>query len=188
MHMQYPQRPEDGTGSFGAGIIYSCKQPYGCWEPNLGPLQEQEVLLTTELQLLNDPKLLKRVNGAMAICQCAAAECKVSERHRRVDSAVFHGHTSERPVLCTILKCRQGLLGLNHMAFRSSHTMGTRLTEPTVFIELPTGSSSFLSPRDIEEPGTTPAQPVFLAHWVDIHGWPQFCLLFDASLPLDCGR
>lgn len=32
--------------------VNNCKSPYGCWEPNLGHVQEQQVILTmgTSLQ------------------------------------------------------------------------------------------------------------------------------------------
>jgi hypothetical protein len=54
-HMQvwHPQRSE-GTACLGVGVIDGCEQPCGEWEPNPGPLNEQQVLLTTEpfLQLL----------------------------------------------------------------------------------------------------------------------------------------
>ena len=32
----------------GTGVTDDCEPPYGCWEWNLGPLQEQPVLLTAE--------------------------------------------------------------------------------------------------------------------------------------------
>ena len=32
-------------------ITDGCEPPYGCWELNLGPLEEQPVLLTTEPSL-----------------------------------------------------------------------------------------------------------------------------------------
>jgi hypothetical protein len=37
----------EGIGSPGIGVIDSCELPCGCWELNLGPLEEQPVLLTT---------------------------------------------------------------------------------------------------------------------------------------------
>lgn len=40
-------RLEEGVGYPGTGITEDGQPPYGCWEPNLGPLQEQQVLLTT---------------------------------------------------------------------------------------------------------------------------------------------
>jgi hypothetical protein len=33
------------------GVTCGCELPYGCWELNLGPLQEQPVLLTMEPSL-----------------------------------------------------------------------------------------------------------------------------------------
>jgi hypothetical protein len=32
-------------------VSESCKPPYRCWEPNLGPLEEQPVLLTAKPSL-----------------------------------------------------------------------------------------------------------------------------------------
>jgi hypothetical protein len=37
--------PEEGIRNPGPGAISSCEQLCGCWELNLGPLQEQQVLL-----------------------------------------------------------------------------------------------------------------------------------------------
>jgi hypothetical protein len=41
MCMQYPQRPEEGTGSCGTGGPDSCELPCGLWEWNPGPVEEQ---------------------------------------------------------------------------------------------------------------------------------------------------
>jgi hypothetical protein len=41
----YPRRPEEGVRSPGTGD--SCGPPCGCWGRNLGPLEEQPVLLTS---------------------------------------------------------------------------------------------------------------------------------------------
>ena len=43
--------PEEGTGSPGTAIIDGYESSCGCWELNTGPLQEQLVLLNTELSL-----------------------------------------------------------------------------------------------------------------------------------------
>ena len=32
-------------------VIESCELPFGCWESNLDPLEEQPVLLTTDIFL-----------------------------------------------------------------------------------------------------------------------------------------
>jgi hypothetical protein len=44
---------EDGEAvdSPGTGVTHGLEPPCGCWELNLGPLQEQPVLLTTEPSL-----------------------------------------------------------------------------------------------------------------------------------------
>ena len=57
-----------GVGCPGTGVTHSCALPCSCWELNLGPLEEQPVLLTTEPspqpQKLNSPKPLFRLyNG-----------------------------------------------------------------------------------------------------------------------------
>lgn len=40
--------PEEDVGSLEIGIKDGCELPYGCWGSNPGPLQEYQVLLTTE--------------------------------------------------------------------------------------------------------------------------------------------
>lgn len=60
-----PQRSEESVGSPGTGVMSSyksCKAPCGCWEPDLGLLQEQ-VLMTAELAL-HPPHLLLRLTLA----------------------------------------------------------------------------------------------------------------------------
>ena len=42
-------RPEEGIRSPGTGVTDGCEPPYGYWESNLGPLEEQQVLLKAEL-------------------------------------------------------------------------------------------------------------------------------------------
>lgn len=48
---RYPQRAEEGTEFPGAEIYVDGEPPCGCWEPNTGTLEEQQVLLTTEPHL-----------------------------------------------------------------------------------------------------------------------------------------
>ena len=47
MHAWCPGRPESYKSSR-TGVPDSCELPCGCWELNLGPLEKQPVLLTTE--------------------------------------------------------------------------------------------------------------------------------------------
>ena len=48
----------------GTGVINDCELPCGCWELNLGPLEEQQlVLLTTE------PSLQPVSDFLMLMCQ-----------------------------------------------------------------------------------------------------------------------
>ena len=51
MCLQYPQRLEEGIESPRNGVTGGSKLPYGCWELNLSPLKEQQILLITELSL-----------------------------------------------------------------------------------------------------------------------------------------
>jgi hypothetical protein len=41
-------RPEESVEIPWAGVSGGCESLCGCWEPNLGSLQEQSMLLTTE--------------------------------------------------------------------------------------------------------------------------------------------
>jgi hypothetical protein len=52
-----PKRPEEGVRSHGTGVRERCEPPWGCWESNLGPLEEQPVLLTTDLSVSPAPHL-----------------------------------------------------------------------------------------------------------------------------------
>jgi hypothetical protein len=55
--------PEEGIRSPEIGIADGCEQPQGCWELNLGPLEEQPVSLTAEqsLQPLHQILLMSKV-------------------------------------------------------------------------------------------------------------------------------
>jgi hypothetical protein len=46
-----PQKSEVGIGSSGTGIIDGYELLCGCWELNLGPLEEQQMLLTAETSI-----------------------------------------------------------------------------------------------------------------------------------------
>lgn len=41
-----PQGPEKDIGSPGNGVTGCCEQPCGFWAPNLGPLEEQQPVLS----------------------------------------------------------------------------------------------------------------------------------------------
>jgi hypothetical protein len=47
----YLQTLEEGTTSQEAGVTGSCEPPNECWEPNMGCLLEQNMLLATEPSL-----------------------------------------------------------------------------------------------------------------------------------------
>jgi hypothetical protein len=49
--MQGLWRLIEGVGFHGIGVADSCELPCGCWELNLGPLEEQPVFLTSEPSL-----------------------------------------------------------------------------------------------------------------------------------------
>ena len=48
---EYPGKLEEGVGFSGTGVTGSCELSCGCWKPNTGLLQEQQVLLTPEPSL-----------------------------------------------------------------------------------------------------------------------------------------
>jgi hypothetical protein len=48
MFMKCLQRPGEGIRPAGTVVTGNCELPFGCWELNSGPLEEQPVLLTTE--------------------------------------------------------------------------------------------------------------------------------------------
>lgn len=48
VHAWCPWRSEGGIRS-GTGVGDGCKPPHGCWDSNLGLLEDQPVCLTTEL-------------------------------------------------------------------------------------------------------------------------------------------
>lgn len=50
MHTWYTKRAEEGIRSPGTVVIDSCEPPGGCWEANVGLLEEQYVLLTFKPQ------------------------------------------------------------------------------------------------------------------------------------------
>jgi len=45
-HMSFHHRPEEEVGALGTRVTDCCHPPCWCLDPNLGPLQEQQVLLT----------------------------------------------------------------------------------------------------------------------------------------------
>lgn len=51
MHGGDPQRPKEDVRSLELNLGDGCELPYGCREPNLGPLQEQQALLNTEREV-----------------------------------------------------------------------------------------------------------------------------------------
>lgn len=53
LHMQAwcPQWQEEAAGALGIGVTDGCEPPHGCWELNLGPLEEQSVLSPAETSL-----------------------------------------------------------------------------------------------------------------------------------------
>lgn len=59
LHPWYPQRSEEVVGSCLIRVKNGFELPSGCWGPNLGPLQKQQLLLTAELSLQPYIHLLK---------------------------------------------------------------------------------------------------------------------------------
>lgn len=52
-----PMKVRQGITSPGSEVEDYCEPPYGCWEPNVSPLQELPVLLTSELSIFPAPKI-----------------------------------------------------------------------------------------------------------------------------------
>jgi hypothetical protein len=50
-YVQFPQQPEEVAGAHGGDVGDGCNSPCQSCEPNLGPLQEQPVLLSTEASI-----------------------------------------------------------------------------------------------------------------------------------------
>jgi hypothetical protein len=48
MYMQSLLQAEEGIGSAGPGVTDDYEPPNGCLKSNLGPLQEQQMLVTAE--------------------------------------------------------------------------------------------------------------------------------------------
>lgn len=60
----YPLRPEEGIRSYESWVTVCCYDlPFGCWETNLGTLQEHQVFLITELPLRHKIQGSWLVNG-----------------------------------------------------------------------------------------------------------------------------
>ena len=62
-YIQCLQGPEESVGSSGTGVIDGCEPSCEFWKPNLGFLQKQSVLLTTEPSLRPLPFLLWEAKG-----------------------------------------------------------------------------------------------------------------------------
>lgn len=57
------QRPEEGIKSPGARIPGGSELTCGCYESNLSPLEEQQVLLADELSLQLHPTLISKAGS-----------------------------------------------------------------------------------------------------------------------------
>lgn len=53
---------QEDTGSLRTGVTSGCESLHGCWEANLGPLQEQQALLTAEPSFHSTNNNFKRQN------------------------------------------------------------------------------------------------------------------------------
>lgn len=49
LHVCYAHRGQGGIRSLGTGVTDGCKPPHECWKLNPGSLEEQPVVLTTQL-------------------------------------------------------------------------------------------------------------------------------------------
>lgn len=55
VHAWCPQGSEEAVDAQELELGILCELPYGCWELNISPLEEQRVLLTTE-SLIQPPR------------------------------------------------------------------------------------------------------------------------------------
>lgn len=69
MHAQCPQRPESAE-SPGTRAMNSFKPSCVCWEPNLGALQEQQVL--PAIKPSPAPRMAALVPASSVFCTCRA--------------------------------------------------------------------------------------------------------------------
>lgn len=60
-HVWCPWRPEKGIRSPVTGVMNGCEPPCRFWEPNTGPLGEQQMFLSTEPGLLPKKQIFKNV-------------------------------------------------------------------------------------------------------------------------------
>jgi hypothetical protein len=63
------------------GVTDGCELPCGCWESNPGPLQEQPMLLTTELAL----DFIFKLCVCVCVCVWCACECHGSQKPEALD-------------------------------------------------------------------------------------------------------
>jgi hypothetical protein len=71
----YLWKSEEEVRSPGNGVMESCEPPCGCWEPDLGSLHEQRVLLTAETS-----------SWPQHICSCCNPLSHFFINHRNRDS------------------------------------------------------------------------------------------------------
>lgn len=65
-----PWRPEEGVDSFRTGVVDGCEPWYGFWDSNLGPLQEQVLLMAKPS--LQPPKPLLLMQGLVMSLRLAS--------------------------------------------------------------------------------------------------------------------
>ena len=81
MHLWGLWRPEESTESLRTGVTEGCEPSCGSWELNLGPLQDQQVILTTELSL---QALLVSLDAFLVVSICGGL--KKNCPHRLIGS------------------------------------------------------------------------------------------------------
>jgi hypothetical protein len=74
MHAWCSQGSEESTVCTRTGVVEECESPFGFWEPNPGPLQEQEVLLTSQLTFQPPPWFWDRVSLGPGACQALPSQ------------------------------------------------------------------------------------------------------------------
>lgn len=63
-----PRRPEEDIRFSKTGDTDGCEPQYECWDPNLDPLQQQQVLITTESTLQTEEDIGSLEAGVTGSC------------------------------------------------------------------------------------------------------------------------
>jgi hypothetical protein len=89
VHACYPGRSEESARSSGTGVMDIYEPPYRYWEQKPGPLQEQQVLLTTESSLQTLVNWGGGVGKVFALSWRVTSHCEPSDMGARNQTQVL---------------------------------------------------------------------------------------------------